>query len=247
MGHAMTFLMRYSAQPAADRRFEFPETWPTPRNRRARARSRVHRFARLPNHRGSRAASAIPNDATICSRMLMDAMDEDGSQMTPQQLRDETMTLFLAGHETTAQMLAWTWYLLSAKSRGGSAAARRIAERAGRARSRKRPISAKLPYLQAVMNESLRLYPPAYIMARTSIEPVRDRRLRISGGHHHADVAMGDASRCAIITTTPDEFRPSAGSKGLRSRLAGGRIFSLWRRPAALHRAGICAAGSAQS
>ena len=44
--------------------------------------------------------------------LLMGAMDEDGSQMTPKQLRDETMTLFLAGHETTAQMLAWTWYVL---------------------------------------------------------------------------------------------------------------------------------------
>ena len=44
--------------------------------------------------------------------MLLDARDEDGSQMTDQQLRDEAMTLFLAGHETTALVLSWSWYLL---------------------------------------------------------------------------------------------------------------------------------------
>src|SRR5437660_682039 len=44
--------------------------------------------------------------------MLLKARDEDGSQMTDRQLRDEVMTLFLAGHETTALTLAWSWYLL---------------------------------------------------------------------------------------------------------------------------------------
>ena len=45
--------------------------------------------------------------------MLLAAQDEDGSQMNDQQLRDEVMTLFLAGHETTALTLSWTWYLLA--------------------------------------------------------------------------------------------------------------------------------------
>ena len=47
--------------------------------------------------------------------MLLSARDEegDGGQMTDQQVRDEVMTLFLAGHETTANALTWTWYLLS--------------------------------------------------------------------------------------------------------------------------------------
>ncbi len=45
--------------------------------------------------------------------LLMASMHEDGTQMTEKQLRDETMTLFVAGHETTALSLSWTWYLLS--------------------------------------------------------------------------------------------------------------------------------------
>src|SRR5205807_8206053 len=45
--------------------------------------------------------------------MLLRAQDEDGSRMTDRQLRDETVTLFLAGHETTAVALSWTWYLLA--------------------------------------------------------------------------------------------------------------------------------------
>src|SRR4051812_9919711 len=51
-------------------------------------------------------------DAGDLLAMLLQARDEDGSQMTDRQLRDEVMTLFLAGHETTALVLAWTWYLL---------------------------------------------------------------------------------------------------------------------------------------
>src|SRR6185295_8948605 len=45
--------------------------------------------------------------------MLLQAQDDDGSQMTDQQLRDEVMTLFLAGHETTALALSWSWYSMA--------------------------------------------------------------------------------------------------------------------------------------
>lgn len=98
--------------------------------------------------------------------MLLQAQDEDGSQMTNRQLRDESMTLFLAGHETTALALAWTWYLLAQHPQVEAkltAELRQVLN--GRA-----PTAAdipKLPFAESVVMESMRLYPPAYGFGRT--------------------------------------------------------------------------------
>src|SRR6202041_2484113 len=97
VGHAMTFLMRYSLR--RNRELQFID-------------SLVYRII---SERRAEGNSSVHNDLLA---LLMGAMDEDGSQMTPQQLHDETMTLFLAGHETTAQMLGWTWYALSQNPAG---------------------------------------------------------------------------------------------------------------------------------
>ena len=68
--------------------------------------------------------------------MLLHAQDEDdGRRMTDRQLRDEAMTLFMAGHETTANTLAWTWMLLVAEPRGRGEAARRARHRPRRPRA----------------------------------------------------------------------------------------------------------------
>ena len=101
--------------------------------------------------------------------MLLEARDEDGAGMPDRQLRDEVMTLLLAGHETTANTLTWTLYLLGryleAQSRleaevdevlGG-----RVPEAAG---------LHQLPYLQTVLMESQRLYPPAWAIGRKAIK-----------------------------------------------------------------------------
>jgi cytochrome P450 len=100
VGHAMTFLMRYSLRRQR-LPFRIPEKWPTPANRRANRElafidSLVYRII------SERRAEGNSNHHNDLLALLMGAMDEDGSQMTPQQLHDETMTLFLAGHETTA-------------------------------------------------------------------------------------------------------------------------------------------------
>src|ERR1700733_12499874 len=92
VGRAMTFLMRYSLRRNR-LPFRVPENWPTPANRRA---SRELEFIdslvyRIISERRAEGNSSAHNDLLA---LLMGAMDEDGSQMTPQQLHDETMTLF---------------------------------------------------------------------------------------------------------------------------------------------------------
>jgi cytochrome P450 len=98
--------------------------------------------------------------------MFMEARDEEtGERMSDAQLRDEVVTMLLAGHESTAVALAWTWVLLD---RHPAAAQRLRAELdsvlAGRAPGA--DDYARLPYTRAVVEESLRLRPPAYIVNR---------------------------------------------------------------------------------
>ena len=103
--------------------------------------------------------------------MLMQARDEegDGSGMTDEQLRDEAMTIFLAGHETTANALTWTWYLLSLNP---DAEARLHAEIDEVLQGR--PPAAedypKLRYTEMVLAEAMRLYPPAWIIGRRALQ-----------------------------------------------------------------------------
>jgi cytochrome P450 len=102
--------------------------------------------------------------------MLLLAQDEegDGGGMTDAQLRDEALTIFLAGHETTANALTWTWYLLS-QSPGVEAELHRELDVLGG----RLPTASDLPalsYTRMVLAEALRLYPPAWVMGRRSLE-----------------------------------------------------------------------------
>ncbi|HLA63127.1 MAG TPA: cytochrome P450 [Rhodothermales bacterium] len=139
--------------------------------------------------------------------MLLDAHDEDGSVMTDRQVRDEAMTLLLAGHETTANALAWTWALLAEHP---EVEARLHAELDGVLNGRPPAFEdvPRLAYTRQVFAESMRLYPPAWVVARQAREDVD-----LGGGVRfprggvaffaplfiHRDERFWDA---------PDEFRP---------------------------------------
>jgi cytochrome P450 len=98
--------------------------------------------------------------------MFMRARDEDsGERMTDAQLRDEVVTMLLAGHETTAVALTWTWALLDLHR----AAAARLHDELARVLGGRAPAAAdlpSLPYTRAVVSEALRLHPPAYLVNR---------------------------------------------------------------------------------
>jgi cytochrome P450 len=103
--------------------------------------------------------------------MLLGVHGDGGAGMSSEQVRDEAMTIFLAGHETTAQALTWTWYLLS---RHPEIEARLHVE-LDRALPGGPPAVDDLPrlaYARAVLAESMRLYPPAWVVGRRALEDV---------------------------------------------------------------------------
>ena len=102
--------------------------------------------------------------------MLMDARDEEtGEGMSDRQLRDEVMTMMVAGHETSAIALAWTFYLLAKHP----AAQARLQEEVDEVLGGRTPTVEDIPdltYTTMVLEESLRLYPPPYLLTRTAQE-----------------------------------------------------------------------------
>ncbi|MBE0688889.1 MAG: cytochrome P450 [Anaerolineae bacterium] len=103
--------------------------------------------------------------------MLLDARDDDGSGMTDEQIRDELVTLFLAGHETTANSLNWTWYLLAQHPEIEAKLHAEIdSVLAGHAPTLQD--LRQLPYTEMVIKESMRLYPAVFAFSRQAIEDV---------------------------------------------------------------------------
>ena len=103
--------------------------------------------------------------------MLLAARDDegDGGGMTDALLRDELLTLFLAGHETTANALAWTWHLLAQHPEAEA----RLHDELRTVLAGRAPTAADfgaLPFARAVLAESMRLYPPAWTMGREPLE-----------------------------------------------------------------------------
>lgn len=102
--------------------------------------------------------------------MLLLAQDEegDGGSMTDQQLRDEAMTLFVAGHETTANALTWTWYLLSQNPHVEAKLHEEIDSVLGGSLPTAADVT-RLRYIEMVFAESMRLYPPAWVLGRRAL------------------------------------------------------------------------------
>ena len=126
--------------------------------------------------------------------------------MTDIQLRDEVVTLMLAGHETTAAALAWTWYLLSENPD----VAAKLRRRAGRGAGRTYPDGrrpGRLPYTEMVIQESMRLYPPAWGLARELLADDEIGGYRLPAG---SILALGTyvTHRLPEFWEEPDRFDP---------------------------------------
>src|SRR5439155_19227053 len=147
--------------------FAAPLWLPTPANRRTRRGIR-HLRAVIDRIIAERRRSRTdPGDLLS---ILLSARDEegDGGRMTDQQVRDEAMTLLLAGHDTTANALTWTWYLLATNPPAAERLAAEVREVLGD-RPPAVPDLPRLVFAERVVWEAMRLYPPVCGFGREAV------------------------------------------------------------------------------
>jgi cytochrome P450 len=211
---AMETLIRCFSR-RVDRIIKLPMRFPTPSNLRfRRAMNRLDRiiFAIIADRRAS------DQDRGDLLSMLLQAQDEhDGRRMTDRQLRDEAMTLFMAGHETTANTLAWTWMLLSQNPEAEAALHAELdAILAGRA-----PTVADLPrlvYADHVITEALRVYPTVWLLGREAVEPCTVGGMRVPIGLT-LWMSQWVVHRDPRFFDDPESFRPDRWADGLARRI----------------------------
>ncbi len=190
-----------------------PESIPTPSNlwlRRAVRRLDAILYGFIKDRRGDGAFSDLLS-------LLLEAKDEDGSQMTDKQLRDEAMTLFLAGHDTTALVLSWGWYVLARHPEVVHNLEAELRDVLG-GRS---PCLADLPrlrYTDMIVLEIMRLYPPAYVIGREAVAACDLGGWRIPAG---GTVLMSQWAmhRDPRFYDDPERFTPQRWADGLAKRL----------------------------
>ena len=167
MDHALNDLAAEIAS-RVKRPILIPDAVPLPGH--LRYRRAIRTVERVVSHMiAERRASGLENRNDFLSR-LMSAHDEAGNPMSNALLRDEAITLLLAGHETTALALSWTWLLLCQHPEAEARMADEISAVVG-----DRPATAddlpRLKYTESVIMESMRMYPPAWLIGRESTGP----------------------------------------------------------------------------
>lgn len=191
-----------------------PLEWPTPGNRafrRSRDTLDAIVYGLIRQRRGGDSRGDLLD-------MLIEARDpETGEGMSEEQIRDEVLTIFAAGHETTSNALTWTWYALAQRPE----MMRRLQEEVDAVLAGRAPAAADLPrlsYTQQVFNESLRLYPPVPMIPRRAAGETTLRGYHVPYDslvfisiyhiHRHPDF-WPDAA-----TFDPDRWSPERGTRG---------------------------------
>ena len=187
---------------------------PTPANRRLQgAVAELDRT--VQSFIASGRSRQHPGD-DLLSRLLV-AQHEDGTRMSDLQLRDEAMTLYLAGHETTALTLAWSWYLLSQNPNVEN----KLVSEWQHILAGATPTADHLhhlPYTGAVIAESMRLFPPVYGIGREATDDLELGRYRVKRGY---TVLMSQwvNHRDPKYFPESEEFRPERWENGLAKRI----------------------------
>ena len=152
--------------------------------------------------------------------------------LTDEQIRDEAITLMLAGHETTAQLLTWAWFLLARNPSAEDALVAELREVLG-SRAATAADYPRLTYTQAVVRETLRIYPPVWALGADPAERVPAGRCDGAGGHDDHHQPVGGAALRAVLAR-PDGV-PARALAG-RLHAAVGCLLSLRDGRADVHR-----------
>ena len=236
MGHSIDLLMEDFVYRMGSA-LPIPRRWPTPWN--LRVRRAVERFDDLIYGIIAERRKALADYACQCHTLpgapadhagqhhtqpgndlltrLMQAQDASEGGMSDRQLRDELITLLSAGHETTANALSWTWYLLARHP----AAAARLAAELRDVLGERPPAAADVPRLEFtehVVLEAMRLYPPAFTMGRLATEPVELGGYQLSAGTTCL-LSQWVTHRDERFFERPEEFRPERWENDLARRL----------------------------
>lgn len=182
--------------------FPFPFSWPTPENLKLkRALKDMHSVV------DELIAERKKNPSNDLISMLLEVRDEEtGETMSESQVRDEAITLLLAGHETTANALSWGFYLLSKHPE----ICEKVREEANRVLGDKTPNLEdvqKLTYTRKVLDEVLRLYPPAWVIERTAMGPDQIGGYDVETGTN-ISICIFNIHRNPDFWENPDKFDP---------------------------------------
>jgi cytochrome P450 len=213
VGDAWSTVLRYFNQ-SAYALVQIPSSWPTRRNRE------FHAALDLLNRETSeiieKAAALPPDETPDLLALLLAARDEEGGGMSSQQLRDEIMTIFLAGHETTADTLTWTFYLLAQNP----AVRAKLHAELDAVLGGRLPTIGDLPKLEFtgnIVQEAVRLYPPFWLIYRTPVTPDEIAGYKVEPGDYificpyviHRDPKFWDTPN----TFNPDRFPAEPANK----------------------------------
>ena len=153
--------------------------------------------------------------------LLIEAREEDGASFTDEQVRDQVLTLLFAGHDTTTSTVAFLFYELARKPEW----AERLAEERGRVTGDESPGAAELlgemPELGMAVDETLRLYPPAWIGPRRAAEDFEFGGYRVPAGLP-VNYSSWASHRLADVFPDPHSFRPQRFSAEERAKLPTG-------------------------
>ena len=199
--------------------FQIPERLPTPANLRFRQAVRrldeiVYRIIR-EGRRVSKEEARLRSD--LLSMLLRARDEETGKGMSDKQLRDEVMTILLAGHETTANALSWTFYLLD----GHPNMEAKLLEELDEVLGRRLPTVGDLPrlrYTDAVIKEAMRLYPPAWAFGREALKACEIAGYYVPAGTQLI-MSQWVMHRDPRYYEAPDTFAPERWTEGLAARL----------------------------
>ena len=215
VGHAIDVIME-AFMGLAGTGLRFPLHWPTPGNRRFAKAMRliddiIYRIIE------QRTASDVDDTRVDLLSMLLAAVDEIGGRMSREQLRDEAVTMFLAGHETTALALTFALFLLSENP---AAEARLHAELDAVLGDGPATLehAASLPFCEAVIKEAMRLYPPVAGVGREAIDDFHIAGYPIAKGSQ-IFVAQWVMHRDSRWFENPLSFAPERWLDGLEDHL----------------------------
>jgi cytochrome P450 len=192
----------------------FPEWLPTPENLGYRAA--VERMDTFVSEIIQRRREAGAESGDLLS-LLLQVQDEEGNRMSDRQIRDEVLTLALAGHETTSITLAFCWHLLARHPEVEAVLHRELDSVLGGREPRMEDLPA-LAFTECVVKESLRLFPPAWSISREAVaeDEVGGWRIPVGGV-----VVMNPwtVHRDPRFFEEPETFRPQRWADGLEQRL----------------------------